>query len=349
MKRLLIIGAMADGALEHWYAAAFRSLGVEVALFDPERILVRSRPVRIMTRPLRSLDHLLVGRELDRYFAKPQAWDVVLVFKGLFMSASALATVKRLAPGAQWFCFDPDSPFEAGSGTSSRHIRECIPLYDRYFIWSRGLVSTLAEHGCRHPSYLPFGFDDAQHIPAVEMDPSLCDAISFVGTYDRQRADLLESIADLPLRIFGSGWHRLPLWSPLRRKSFGPPVLGAELRRVVTSSLACINMLRPQNVGSHNMRTFEVPAMGGLMVTSRSAEQQEFFPEGEACLMYEGKSELRAVLQRLVRREIDTAAIRAGALKRVCGHSYRERARVILQAAGASLVDFVDDSGAARA
>jgi hypothetical protein len=38
-----------------------------------------------------------------------------------------------------------------------------------------------------------------------------------------------------------------------------------ELRRVVTSSAVSLNILRRQNAG-HNMRSFELPAMGATMV-----------------------------------------------------------------------------------
>jgi|TARA_B110000483_G_C18016710_1_gene473337 spore maturation protein CgeB len=34
------------------------------------------------------------------------------------------------------------------------------------------------------------------------------------------------------------------------------------------------------------MRTFEIPSMGGLMLTTRSNEQDKFFPENKASLMF---------------------------------------------------------------
>jgi hypothetical protein len=69
------------------------------------------------------------------------------------------------------------------------------------------------------------------------------------------------------------------------------------LTLIISSSAVCLNLLRPQNQGSHNMRTFELPAMGGLMLTCRTEEQQEFFPENESCFMYADVGELKAKIE----------------------------------------------------
>ena len=40
------------------------------------------------------------------------------------------------------------------------------------------------------------------------------------------------------------------------------------------------------------MKTFEIPAMGGLMLTTRSTEQNSFFPENKGCFMFDDIKEL---------------------------------------------------------
>ena len=37
------------------------------------------------------------------------------------------------------------------------------------------------------------------------------------------------------------------------------------------------------------MRTFEIPAMGGLMLTNYSQEQDNFFKQNKECYMYKNK------------------------------------------------------------
>ena len=54
-----------------------------------------------------------------------------------------------------------------------------------------------------------------------------------------------------------------------------------------------MNVLRLQNKGSHNMRTFEIPASGGFMLQERSNEVLEFFEEGKEIECFSSVKELK--------------------------------------------------------
>jgi spore maturation protein CgeB len=331
MKRLLIIGSSAPERIEEFYAKAFERLGVGVTLFDLEggfKKLLKNRFTARLSGPLQA--HI-VHRRLLPHFHKP-TFDAVFVVKGYQLSADTIHACRRLASSLPWVILNPDSPFEPGRGASSPHIRESIPLFDQYFIWSRALVPRLLEAGAQRPAYLPFAYDQDTHWPAPTSDvaESLSRTISFVGTYDPQRAELLETIADLPLQVFGEGWDRLPARSRLRTRVNHGLATGASLRKIVTSSLLCLNILRPQNYGAHNMRTFEVPAMRGLMLTYRSEEQQNFFPEHQASLMYGSTQELRDRVKHTLADSAAARSMRELAHQRSVGHSYLERARQVL-------------------
>lgn len=327
MRHLTIVGSVTVDRLEGYYAAAFRSLGLQVALFDPETDpslqVLRSGPVS--NRLTWRMQHLWVGSALRRFMARQPPTDGVLVFKGYFLAQAALRAARELTP-VPWVNLNPDSPLDPGRATSSRHIRESLPFYDAYVIWSQALLPKLLAAGCRRVEYLPFAYHPTEHFPAESMDDALAKTLVFVGSHDVHRARMLEALYDLPLRIYGNGWDRLPRKSPLRPLIVSAEINGAKLRTVTTSALASINLLRAQNAGAHNMRTFEVPAMGGLMVTTRSVEQQEFFPEGEASLAFADARELRSVSQRLLAGEVDTARLRQRATALSRGHSYRDRA-----------------------
>jgi hypothetical protein len=330
IQRLLIVGATGEGALETAYQAAFQRAGVETEIFEPDAALAGLRGSRVLNRVTWSLQHIPVSMALERRIARGPRPDAVLVVKGYFLSQHCIRAC-RAQSGVPWLNFNPDSPFDPGRSTSSRHIRAALRDYDLCAIWSRDLVRELSARGVRRAEYLPFAAAKEMHHPSAARDPSLARSLVFVGSYDAQRARVLEALAGLPLVIQGNAWEDLPRRSGLRKHVRSRAVYGAELRRVVSSALASINILRPQNAGAHNMRTFEVPAMGGLMLTTRSAEQQAFFPEGEACLMYDSPAELRQVAERLLRGEYDVPALKAQALARAEGHTYDARARQLLE------------------
>lgn len=335
MKRLLIVGANQPWTLATMYGHAFRRIGVEhVEHFDADAGIAQIRRHRLLSRVGWHALHHIVARQVDAFFSSGGPWDAVLVVKGLFLSARSLARARAHSPHARWICLNPDDPFSVERASASRHIRETIPLYDLYLIWSHSLLPQLRAAGARRVAYLPFGHDPALHFPSPERDPDLDAVVTFVGAYDRQRASILEGLASLPIRVYGAGWERVSRFSPLRAKVVPQPLYGADLRRVISSSLATLNLLRAQNEGSHNMRTFEVPAMGGLMVTQRTPEQHGMFPEHRACLMFSSEGELRTLVEQLVRGQLDTSGIRADAFARSSEHTYDRRARAIIAMLG---------------
>ena len=62
------------------------------------------------------------------------------------------------------------------------------------------------------------------------------------------------------------------------------------------------------------MRTFEIPSMGGLMLTTRSNEQDKFFPENKASLMFKDIQNLTKKLNiywiiKIYQKKLDKKAI----------------------------------------
>ena len=155
------------------------------------------------------------------------------------------------------------------------------------------------------------------------------DYIAFVGAWDREREEILSELGDLPIKIYGYGWNRIAARSPLRDKVKPHNIYGGELRQFISSAKASINILRPQNHGSHNMRTFEIPAMRGLMVTTYSDEQNCFFPDGQASLMFSNTVELKEKLKLVLEGAYNDTQIREAAFRLSRDHSYDNRARTL--------------------
>ncbi len=79
------------------------------------------------------------------------------------------------------------------------------------------------------------------------------------------------------------------------------------------------------------MQTFEIPAIGGLMLTTQSKEQNEFFPEGEGSLMYSDVNELRSQLDRLFSDTELAQRLRYRGNELSKGHSYSDRVKYLVR------------------
>ena len=73
-----------------------------------------------------------------------------------------------------------------------------------------------------------------------------------------------------------------------------------KMSKIYQKSKISLNIPRRQNYDSHNMKTFEITSMNGLMLTLKSKDQSKYFPENKACMIYRNSDDLRKNYQNLI-------------------------------------------------
>ncbi len=330
---ILLVGLAQRTSLEQMYLRAFQANGCrEVDLLDVEAGQPAWSRNRLANRFLPGVGHAWASQRLlthlrgcnDRY-----RW--IIIFKGMQFSRHVLEECRRLAPTALWININPDDPYNLASrAASNSNVTESLSFFDAYCIWSHPIADRLRADGCTKVIYLPFGYDATYHVPHESPHQTVPALISFIGSWDKEREAVLAQLAGHNVSIHGNSWERAARAFPLSSSLSYRDVFGLEMATIIASSAICLNLLRPQNRGSHNMRTFEIPAMGGLMLTSRTAEQQAFFPENEACYMYADVAELKAKIEYILANKQEANRVRARGMELVREHSYTNRARFIL-------------------
>src|SRR5207247_1489397 len=110
------------------------------------------------------------------------------------------------------------------------------------------------------------------------------------------------------------------------------PLQGAEFAKAVSCSKINLNIIDSSNQHAANMRFFEIPAAGGLQVSSNCPEMESEFKHGEHIFYYESADQLADLFASLknndeLRRRV---AVAGNALvKRK--HTYQHRAQMILE------------------
>lgn len=330
---ILLVGLAQRTSLELMYLRAFRANGCrEVELLDIEAGQQGWSRNRLVNRLLPGVGYAWASRQLLNHLrvgGKRYRW--IVVFKGMQFSRHVLEDCRSLAPSALWININPDDPYNLISlAASNSNVAESLSFFDIYCIWSHPIADKLRADGCNKVIYLPFGYDATYHVPRPSPRQTATDFISFVGSWDRQREAVLAQLAGYNISIHGNGWKRAARAFPLSKSLSYRDVFGPEMAAIIGSSAISLNMLRPQNRGSHNMRTFEIPAMGGLMLTGRTAEQQEFFPENEACYMHTDDAELKDKIEYILANRQEANRIRARGMELVREHSYINRVRFLL-------------------
>lgn len=336
--RILIVGYDTPGALERHCAAPLREMGHSVRFHDIySNITRRSHFTQI---PLLSeIESKLYGVFFNRGLTDVVTqWQpsLVFVFKGVELHPDTLRRLRAIHNRPILVNWNPDSPFDYTTSNTNPWLIESIPLYDAYFIWGRDVTPALVEAGAQCVEYLPFGYDPESHRPVqivAEERVSLRSQICFVGGYTPARARSLEALADLDVRIWGTGWERLTKGSPLRGRVMGGWTHGLAMSKVFLSADIVMNFIRPQNGQAHNMRTFEVPAIGAFMLATRTREQLGWLPEGEAADYFVDIEEMYKKATYYVNRPDERARIAAEGHRRIIGggHTYADRMRRLMR------------------
>jgi spore maturation protein CgeB len=108
------------------------------------------------------------------------------------------------------------------------------------------------------------------------------------------------------------------------------------MAKIFSAAGIVLNFIRPQNGQSHNMRSFEAPACGGFMLATRTRQQMEWLPEGQAAAYFSTPEEMRAQTSAYLHSPAEREALAQEGLKRVTEgrHTYADRVAQIMETVG---------------
>ncbi|WP_281613889.1 glycosyltransferase [Flammeovirga sp. SubArs3] len=224
------------------------------------------------------------NKKLIKSIKKNQSTHV-FIFKGTDLHENILKKISQEDVNISGF--NPDDPFNKQS--CKDNIEKSLPYYDSYFIWSKNLIKKIKQKGIKKVLYLPFAVDP-QIIYPVKLNNYIYD-ITFVGNSDKKRVkqiiDLAEKVeGNIKIDVFGFGWPTI------KNVTIHPQVNESEYLKVISNSKLNINILREQNIGSNNMRTFEIPAAAGIMIHEDSHEVREIFNNQTGIYYFKNSSDI---------------------------------------------------------
>jgi hypothetical protein len=293
--RILLLGSKSKNSLSSSYLRAFKDVGCEVSVFDfwgfyKNNFLTKNKIGhrlfwRILSIPLQSK----IIEEI-----KNKNPHLVLVFKGWLIRPNTIKKIKIKFPKIKIFNFNPDNPFNTWHhGNSNNWIRDSIKFYDCCFIWGKFLIDKLYKLGAKKVEYLPFGYDPELHYPinvSNDENSKYGSDVSFIGSWDEEREEWLSHLLNYDLKIWGNAWEKAS--KGIQDKWQKKAVYGKDFSKICSNSKINLNFIRKQNKTSHNMRTFEIPACCGFMLTNETVEQKELLKNYTLVDYFKNKEDL---------------------------------------------------------
>lgn len=329
--RVLVYGSDRRYALGQMCRRAFERLGHETAYVN------RSFPHRLAWRIGGQYgigEQLLQRAKRSRFLSRIESFqpDLLLIIKGHDLPPATVAAVdSRLdVPIVNW---NPDNPFKFRSKQRrAEQYLASLPMYDHVFIWDDFLVPRLADEGAGDISVLPFAYDPLLHYASAVTQRFACE-ITFVGHWSKKRERYVRAVVDFDLQIWGKGWEEHCTDERVTNRVEGGPLFGEAYTQALSSALIAMNILGEHNVPGHNMRTFEAPASGSLMLTERTPGQTAFFTEDEEVAMYGDPCELRETAQWYLAADEERERVATNGHAAVRPHTYTTRMEKLLDVA----------------
>ncbi len=316
---VVVVGEPAYGGLRSALIGAFEDIGCRVDTLDwgPWRFgLLSSAAFRV---PSLGFGYRRQFRTYVDAMAEQRPVDLVLVVKGALLDGGCIEHL-QVRLDSPVVCWNPDSPFDVTVSNRGAGIPEAIGFYDAYVTWAEDVADRI-ERRCRKVFVLPFAWDPYSTEP-VKGDGIADGRIVFVGTGTRDRSTVLESLAAFKPLVYGNRWPTI------EGIEVRPPVRGREMCKIIGEAKWNINLLRPQNALSHNMRSFEIVGAGGNQVAPYTLDHHRFFGDDPRTAQFRSLAELKSVLK----SDPSERDIRSTQL--LHGHTYRDRVVQLLDGLG---------------
>ncbi len=261
--------------------------------------------------------------------------DLIWIEKVLTIQPVVYQDLKRSLPHTKIIFYSEDDIFMRHN--RSVFLRKALPIFDLVFTTKPRNLQELPQLGVKKVCCIYQAYDQNIHRPLsltqAEQEQWGGD-VSFIGTFERSRAEQILEIAkqDITINVWGSNWQRWKIKHPNMR-IHNRAVYNEDFIRVICASKINLNFLRKLNRDQHTSRSIEIPACAGFMLAERSNEHLNLFCEGQEAEFFGSISELVGKIQYYLNHEKERLEIATAGRKRciTSGYSHQERLKIMIE------------------
>ncbi len=326
-KKIMIIGSDHPAALELVFKDQLDRNNFHTTLFPAQTIFLNYYNQSLRNKILFRLGFSRIINNIQeslKSFIILENPAFILVFKGMEVMPSTICWIK--ARGIKICNYNPDNPFVfSGKGSGNKYVVQSFLLFDFYISYSEEVVNKLLDYGVRSFK-LPFGFDSDGFVYSDLNPDAEIFKCCFLGNADNQRVVFLNGLAKLGLEIdvYGENWDRFDLHITIK---VGRAKYGEDFWRTLQMYAVQLNLLRPHNFAAHNMRSFDIPGAGGIMLAPLTGDHRSFFSEENEIFLFDSLSSAFEQANKILKLSFEERLhIRRRARQRALElHTYRHR------------------------
>jgi hypothetical protein len=329
--KILYTGPFRLGTMTEARRRALGDLGHDVigldqaTFFDNGPWLLRKTQVHLLVGP-----RIVAYNQAIRRLASKTSPDLIYIDQGAYLWPKTVAALRQnnrrlVHYTSEWFGF---------RAYWYRHFLKSVNLYDAHVLTFPPSKTYLERMGARRIVMTEFGYDPALHRPIHLSDEERTrfqSDVVFVGHWEPNTEQIVSTLR-AAVRVFGPGWARARSLSD-RNQIRG--AYGEDYVKALSAARICLGVLSKWNHNTYsNSRTFEIPAVGGFLLTERTSDHLRYFAEGKEAEFYGSPEELLRKVQYYLAHDDDRLTVARAGHRRclTSGYSHQDRMKQILEA-----------------
>jgi len=322
-KKILIYGENWTGTLPQLLYSDLKERGIEVDVFDYTDIMPGIKSRRFVQKVMRRFFYRIYEKKINNKFlhiVKKIHPDVIIIAKGLNLSLPTLLSIKKI--GIKLVNWNPDDFFNMKNSNDNLISSMCV--YDLIISSRPHLFDKYYDYGANKMLFI-----DWYYVPDLHFSQNLEKTIkySFVGSWSKYREEFIDNIGK-SFVVRGGGWEKSGVRFKESHDVDSKILSQREMSRLFEMSEVNLNILTPDNEDLSNLRFFEVPASGGMLLTERNSHSLEYLIDKKECLLYSSVDEIRELLD----SDFNYKAMGDSGMKRILKgrHSFHDRVDFLL-------------------
>jgi len=331
--KVFLAGSDKVYAIENFYVKYLRKLGIEVLHFPAQSLFYDYYQKNVFHKIVFKSGLSSVLKEINRSFRnKIEAFmpDIIWIFKGMEIYPETIAWAR--SKGIALVNYNGDSPFVfSGKGSGNENVSNSIGLYDLFLTYNSEDKKQMEAKNIRS-EILPFGFDLEKDLFEECERIEEINRVCFLGNPDEERAKFIRDLAIMNVRIdvYGNNWNRYVSHPNI---TICKPVYRADFWRTLRQYRVQLNLMRPHNLSSHNMRTFEAGGVGAIQLAPATKDHELYFKDDEEIFLFKDAESCADKIEEIKKLSIQQAKrIRRNARQRSLadGYTYEMRSKQAL-------------------
>jgi spore maturation protein CgeB len=228
----------------------------------------------------------------------------LLIWRGTHIDSSTIQKIRQIHSNCLIVSYNNDDPFSPLYSSKNsplnqkqlwKRFHQIIPHYDINFVYRPvNLLEYELAGSLQTQLLMPYFIPEVSHpieLTDDEVKKYGCEVV-FVGHYEADSREACISAlikAGIHTNLYGTGWKNGVL-----NTYFGEiePLYGLDYVKALTGASICLCFLSKLNRDTYTRRCFEIPALGKLLLSERTADLLKIFREDEEAVFFSSEQEL---------------------------------------------------------